>query len=440
LLLSVGRTRRASFLRNLEAKERDEDAPMVLVDGIPVPKYPCDQYVDAFIKAFYVSFHGGHIWDCMRQASLELVETFANPKLLPRKSGEEKLKTALVFMTAALKLTKQRNTILLNPVQLSNDKSFATVQLPEALSKIMSASFTSSMSIPLPAATAAPVPVDPKAKGKPAAAASTGAPVPTGRDALFLFSSVLREANPILPDGFELDLVADLHAAMKSSFPAYDSQCALPGPLDESSPAAVEYNSVSSLLVPRPLPNSEDPEDTVESGLIPHLTIYFVLGGETPKTAAAPAGGGKGAAPALAATAPSDPACDPILTKTTISRQDAVRYESSFLDARALLANSVVRKSDVIKNESAKLFLATLVDLTGNLCKKPELPVLSIISNGADLKVGVERGGNLPSLTLPLREDILLLFSEIFSMSKEGASSSVDVDVCTFFKCVLGYS
>ena len=344
LLTSVGRTRRAIYLKNYTLTKSGGKVSSKIINGLPVAIFPFDNYMNAFTKALSVGYVGGHMWEPMRLACLELVESFGDRNLGQEVDDATKLKNALLYLLTAIQLTKQRNAITKNCVPLSGDKSFAT-PLTDSLAAIMSASFTSSMSIaPAPGASV-PV-VDPKAKGKgPAGAAAVGtasSAVPTGRDALFLLSSVVSESNNLLPDGFEFDLTADLHYTIKKSFSAYESQCSLPGIVDVNTKVAVEYNSVSTLLVPTIA--SSDSSGGEDHGLFPSVILYVVLGGEPPKNSTPAAVGGKGA-PVAAQTTTDDPSSNPILTKINISRPNILLFELQILHARAVLADSVVRKS-----------------------------------------------------------------------------------------------
>ena len=332
---------------------------VVLVDGFPMPIFPIDPFLEPFTTAISYGYRAGPHWKVIRNSCLELVETYGNSNLLTDIDNKIKLKSALIYLMMAIKLTKQFKTIFDYCVTLSADKSFA-VPIAEPFLQLMSSSFTTSM-MTKESPVADPV-VDPKAKGKPAAAGiSPAGPVPTAKDVLFLLRSILSEYNSFLPNGFEHDLSSDIHFNLKKSFTAYDSECTMQSEkIDLAATVSVPYNSISTLLVPcvSPSPIIETNSSKMQSNkaksdemVLSHLTCYFILGGEPPKgtgsAAAAVPGKGPQSAPPTAPTSTQidDPLSEPILTKIIFSRKDALNYENKFLEAKAVLADSVIRKS-----------------------------------------------------------------------------------------------
>ena len=125
ILLSVGRTRRTSALNNVSIEEAGGAIKTLLVEGIPTPVYPYEGSLEAFKKAFKIAFEFGNLWDEMRTACLEVAECYGNQRMFSGMDPVIKLKSALIFTLASIKITAQKNIVSKGIVSLSSDKSFA---------------------------------------------------------------------------------------------------------------------------------------------------------------------------------------------------------------------------------------------------------------------------------------------------------------------------
>lgn len=259
-----------------------------------------------------------HPWATMREAAMQLVEILGNQDVQLKMDGSGRMKAAVTYLIAAIKLGVQNATIEHSILGLCGDGAFAAQPSPE-LSNILDAVSSSSVKTGVPSAGGGGVAVagGGKGKGMPAAAVATATGL-SGRDALLLLLTTARECDPLWGDGPDVDVVSDLHNLIKREFPPYAKNCTMMSIPDPNAELKVSVNSVSTLWSLLKTPSiTALPVDSsyADSGLFSHVAVYFLMGTitslVTPDVSAAPPTKGKGAAvPAPTAEEVGEPVLD----------------------------------------------------------------------------------------------------------------------------------
>jgi hypothetical protein len=415
------------------------------------------------------------LWSLLRTVCVDLVELYGDNDIdLGEDVGADRLKMAVIYLLAAIKVSNQRTNLTKNCIDLSADAAF-DAPLGEELKRLV-ADLSSSSATPDPeeirriaaaeAEAAAAAAKAPPAKGKPAAkgaAAGAGAAagtalVPSGRDALYLLCALLRERDPLWADSSEQQLCADLHSLLRTSFPVYSSRCALAESPDPNGPLDVPNGTISTLYIPTKAPaafaavleRQPNQLDYSTSGLYSHVSIFFLLGDA--KTAAA----GAGATPAAPEPGSSR---EPILTKLVLPRVDVVHVEKTLrdlrdvlLDAEAKLFPTVLRNCQsafgdclvqllgLLKNgiiSQPKSFEGESATARGNLYEVVETPPAA--PNGLssyEIQLPVGEAGTV--ITLKTTGDLLLHFADALCPDKD-TELLKDNAVTAFIRVALGY-
>jgi len=153
------------------------------------------------------------------------------------KSGDG-LKLAVAYLQCAVKLNNQRLLVTKDPLSLLADKSLQGPCIEELAILMTTAANKSNNTTTTTAGNS----------NKHAQFTSDG--LISGRDALALFSSLIRESDTIWVDGYEYDLQYDLHTALKRLSSTYASQCCLQQLPSKSVPPVVASNSIFVLWNP----------------------------------------------------------------------------------------------------------------------------------------------------------------------------------------------
>lgn len=410
----------------------------------------------------------------MKQMCLELVEVFGDKTFELGDDSTTRMKQAMQFLLMAITLNNQQRKIESGVVELSADPSFASAALSEDLSTLLNNAYLSSMTPALPssdpaaeqAAKEAAEAAGKNAKGKaPAKGAPTSSATPTaltGRDAMFLLSSLCRERNTLFVDNLANDLSYDLHLMLKKTFAVYDQQCCVKNPpaLNDTPtvPASTVSTSWKSVATPADWKNvkqgSQDSSNSVNKddgegmdlvyGLYSHAAVFFLLGDATAAAAAAaaPAKGGKPDPNAAAAPATS---VNPILTKVVLYRSDVRKIEKGL---RVLRQDFSLHEAAGPSHPTYKGFAAQYASLVYGvyqLLHHGYIPsdlmtaeqwndqTLSLADGG--IKISIDK----VSIALPFGHKVLTNLANIFTTQRDMLYVQ-DLEVCKFVRYSLGYS
>ena len=448
LLLSAGKTRFASA-------QRDSDNPNKQIDG--------DAFVLPLRAALEVGVFGSsHPWKTMRKACVQLVESFGDHDLQWDADEAFRLKMAVMHLITGIKIGRQFSLVKQDLIGLSADKTFAS-PVVGALGGIL-ASVSSSSATPENTPEAAAVAAAAAAgagggKGKAAASATPAGALagPTGRDALFLLMTTLREFDPLWTDGFEADLAADLHSLLKKDYPVYGEKAALRGVPDPVADitGSVAGGSVSVLWLPTHAPanfaSQVDPSFT-DTGLYTHVAAYFLLGNElvappppvVPEKGAKPA---KGAPPAP--MAPLTPPADPVLTKAVLYRAHLTKAERLLRNARDRLTDATLKNWPDVTRGCAEEVGRIMGDYTELLVNgilpglKPQIaetvvrPPFEVTETGPHAYV-IEFNFEVRRCKLTVSDDKLESLANIFACA-EDSDAVQDNEICILVRAMFGH-
>jgi hypothetical protein len=398
----------------------------------------------------------------------------------------------LQYLHLAIVASNQYRRLTQNTVDLSADPSFASVAMPEDLSRILTHVFTSSMSTPLPnmhpaalaaaAAAAASEPTGKDAKGKApakgaAAPPATGTPnyVFSGRDALYLLSSLSREILSFSCDGDANDLSYDVHLLLKKTYPVYVTQCCINTLPAKDANLSIPATTVSTLwkLVCTPddwfdvkkggsQEKSEnnsmkrESKATMDStfGLYSHAAIFFILGdAKVPAPAAPPAKGAKVDPKAPPPANAAGDSLDPVLTKVVLYRGDVLKVEkgirllreqfAAMESATASTAGATLTghaKYLPLAKEFGKLAYFILVMLRhGFIPHDAEVDVSNWTESNFSIVDGVAKVQmEKVNISLPWNNKVMTNLADIFTTQRDMLQLA-DLEVCTFVRYALGH-
>jgi hypothetical protein len=409
------------------------------------------------------------LWSLMRTICIELVEVYGDHDVdLGEELGPQRLKMAVVYLLAAIKVSNQKTVLTKNSIGLAADASFDSNPSEELKSLV--ANLSSSSATPdvdemrrLAAAEAeaaaiaakAP-PAKGKAKAPPAGAAVGGSSLaPSGRDALYLLCALLRERDPLWLNSPEQQLCADLHSLLRTSYPLYKTKCCLAECPNPNGPLDVANATVSTLWIPTKSPDAfnavleRQPNqfDYSTAGLYTHVSVFYLLGDAVLPTATTTAAGEAGNSK------------EPILTKLVLPRVDVVYIEKALRDIRDRLMDAEKKSYTTVIRACQDDFGDTLVLLLGLLkngiitqekpgsveaarvaeLEKVYRVVESKSATGAAayelvLPVG---DGNM-SVALKVTADLILHFAEVLCVDKD-AELLKNNYVSAFLRAALGF-
>lgn len=410
------------------------------------------------------------LWALVRTVCIELVEVYGDHDIdLGDDIASQRLKMAVVYLLTAIKVSNQQAALTKNAIGLSSDPSFDGTP-SEELKKLV-VNLSSSSATPDPAeqariaaaeaeaaAAAAKAPAKGKAKAPAAGAPVAGGPLsPNGRDALFLFCSLLRERDPLYLDTSEQQLCADLHSLLRTSYPLYNTKCCLAECPSPSSTIDVATATVSTLYIPTKAPEAftaileRQPNqfDYSVAGLYSHVSVFFLLGDAvSPTPAASSAGDGTNSK-------------EPILTKLVLPRVDVVFIEKALRALRDRLLDAEAKNYHTVIRACQAEFGAVLVQLLGLL----KNGIITQDKAGTDLSASADRtevdkgyqlgetkaatGASTYELTLPVGEentplamkcsaDLMLHFADVLCPDKD-TELLKDNNVCAFIRLAQGY-
>lgn len=442
---------------------------------------------------YIVNTQANCLWSTIKAICIELVEVFGDDSIELGDDQSSRLKQALQYLNLAILANNQYRKITENTVDLSADPSFSNVSVSEELSRILINCFTSSMSTPLPnmhpaalaaVAASANEPTGKDAKGK---GPSKGAPVPTGgtpnytftgRDALYLLSSLSRDINAFNCDGDDNDLYFDVHLLLKKTFNVYDSQCCINSLPAKDGNILIPATTVSTLwkFVNTPsnwnetkkantngISNGEGSDGNsvkreskamMDSnfGLYSHAAIFFLLGDAKVPAPVAPPPKGAKVDPNAAASATPGASTDPILTKVVLYRGDVYRVEKGMRVLResfAAMEASTTTSGSTLPNHpnyltSARQFGALVYHILamlrhGFIPYDAEVEVMNwtesnfIIADGI-MKIQMEK----VNVSLPFNRKVMTNLADIFTTQRD-MFQIPDLEVCTFIRYALGH-
>jgi hypothetical protein len=410
------------------------------------------------------------LWGLLRTVCIELVEVYGDHDLdLGEEVASQRLKMAVVYLLAAIKVSNQHAQLTKNSITLAADATFDATPSEEL--KRLVANLSSSSATPDPdearrlaaaeaeaAAIAAKAPPAKGAKAKAPAAAAGGAAgtlAPNGRDALYLLCSLLRECDPLWLDSAEQTLCADIHSLLRTSYPLYNSKCCLTECPNPNGSIDVPNATVSTLWIPTRAPEAfaavleRQPNqlDYSTSGLYSHVSLFFLLGDALLPTATTTAAGEAGNSK------------EPILTKLVLPRADCVFVEKTLRVLRDRLLDAEKKSYTTVIAACVREFGDVLVLLLGLLKngvitqEKPgsveaarvaELEKAYQITdakgaNGAvsyELSVPVSENG--VTVALRVTAELLLHFAEVLCVDRD-AELLKNNYVCAFLRGALGY-
>jgi hypothetical protein len=228
-------------------------------------------------------------------------------------------------------------------------------------------------------------------------------PPVTGKDALFLLTSMIRECDPLWSDCYECDILCDLHKFLQQDYKAYSTLCALPGVPDPVAEIVVPKGSVSSLWKLMKTPSDAGTSSTdkssviVESnsdtfGLFSHIIGYFLIGieqvindpstvttnGKPSSATAAPAKPIKALSTesassiAVANTSAqnnSGPSVEPVLERVVLFRHELLNIEMKLREISSKIKDFTFKKwKDALKQNIEEF--GTLICYIFNLIRK----------------------------------------------------------------------
>lgn len=419
-----------------------------------------------------------YTWRLMRLMCLEAAKVYSDMTVELEEDRAYRMKQAAQFLLTAIRLGTQQFKIRYGIIDLCADSSFNTTSMGDDLNQIVLNTFNSSMTPELPPDVDPNKPKDASetdksaAKGgkAPPAKTTTNATSPrassvlTGRDALFLLSSILRETDNTWLDSPENSIAYDLHFLIRKTFSAYESQCCTKSIPVDADALVVPTGSISSLWEPVSTPPEwvAAKSDIVTGkiftadphfGYYSHVVVYFLLGDS------------KLSAPAQAVTAPpakgskADPAAvnadanklasnsvNPILTKVVLYRGYVVEVEKKLRVIRDVLTvfeTSNAPKSNEYRKQVVEEY-ATLIYGLYHLLKNGHIPndlVNSSIWNDENLKV---IDGSLKilldkiSLSVPLNVKSMEVLADVLCVERD-VLLQVDNELCNYFRYTLGF-
>lgn len=402
----------------------------------------------------------------MRQACVQLVESFGDHSLQWGEEGGHRLKMAVMYLLTGIKLGKQAAMVKTDLIGLNGaDKSFASA-LSAPVGAILASVTSSSATVvltPEEQATAAAAAAAVGAKGGKGAAAGTPSVLngPNGRDALFLLMNTLRECDPLWLDGYEEDLAVDLHSLLKKDFPAYAQRCSLAGVPDPAADitGAVAPGSVSALWIPTQSPPSFTPlmdENYEDTGLYPHVVTYFLLGNELTAAAAAAPVAEKGKPPAKGAPTPTPlaPSADPILTKAVLYKAHLGRTERRLRNLRDKFIDSTHKNfasesracaeelGGIVADFSQLLVLGSLFPPTGREDSpgdsSPSRPPYEVTSQAEPHSYHIEFRFAVRTCKLTVTEGVMQRLADVFSYRLD-SDAIMDNELCVLIRAMFGH-
>ena len=417
-----------------------------------------------------------HPWKAMQSVCIRLMEHYGSGSL----KTADGLKLAVSYLQAAIKLNNQRLLVTRDPLGLLSDKSLQGPCIEE-LAVIMSAAANKSNN-------------NTTTGGKNAQFGNDG--LVSGRDALALFSSLIRESDPLWLDGFEYDLQMDLHAALKKLSSGYASQCCLQQLPSKSVPPVVASNSLFVLWNPTVsssnssnnkthlqtantnvtssvtdgTENKNQKNDESLLGVYNYYNGYFLLG--VPVISSADDSKSK----AIKATKnqPTSVEGEPVLMRVQLSKSSLKELEEDLIHLLNDFKQSGIRNSlnaTSSSNHNNAATGATLEDSNAinnnvaikdvlnkfvvmmmriyNLVKviKPEepeteghgeyVPTTEVINENGAYVVKINLSEDI-SCTISANESTVGKLSEIFSVVKF-ADGVIDGPLCLFFRALWGF-
>lgn len=411
------------------------------------------------------------LWALMRTVCIELVEVYGDHDLdLGEEVGAQRLKCAVVYLLAAIKVSNQQALVMKNCIALAADAAF-DANPSEELKRLV-VNLSSSSATPDPdegrrlaaaeaeaAVIAAKAPPAKGAKGKAAApaagAGAAGGLAPSGRDALYLLCSLLRECDPLWLDSPEHGLCADVHSLLRTAYPPYNTKCCLHECPNPTGPIDVPAATVSTLWIPTKAPEGfaavleRQPNqlDYTTAGLYSHVSLFYLLGDAVlPMPGATPAGDAGNSK-------------EPILTKLVLPRADCVYLEKTLWALRDRLLDAEKKHYATVVAACVRDFGDALVQLLALLKngiitqEKPgsveaarvaELEKAYAIAEtkaaigGAAYELTLPAGENGVVVTLKVTSELLLHFAEAVCVDRD-AELLKSNQVCAFLRAALGY-
>ncbi len=407
-----------------------------------------------------------HPWELIRAVCVQLVQAFGDQLLdLGEAENDSRLRSATTYLLAAVRTSNQLAAITGGAVVLSEDATFSSTPPSEELLALLLNATSSSSTAPK---SAEQPPSAPPAKSAPPTKAAKGSPAvvvqgPSGRDAVFLLSSSLRECDPLWTDGPEQHFCADLHSLLKKSYPLYSARCSFEKPPHpDLSSGVVPQATVSTLWAPENTPDgfaelqarAGNALDYSRVGLYSHIAVFFLLGDRKPLVAPAVVPAGKGAkvdpaaAAALSAGAPS---VEPVLTRVVLSRVDVVHVEKRLRSLRDRFIDADAKKFAKRLLRCHEDFGELAVQLVGLL--RTGAVVASDSDSSASFTVtenSAAAGRFLLTLTVPagrqaasvvqlaVTEQLLQNLAAAFCPDRD-LEALADNEVCGFIRTALGY-
>jgi hypothetical protein len=336
---------------------------------------------------------------------------------------------AATYLSLAIKVNNAVRTVTDSPLTLCSDKSFYA-PCSEDVCKLLSSIISTSTSILKSQSTAsAPAaPTAPPAKGGKAGAVDTSAGSsapgkPTGRDALFALSSLLREADILRCDGYEYTHMADIHNSLSKNVPAYADSCcfkSLPSAsISEFNVPASSYsclwnlrgfskNAITSSTVSSNASQVKKPENFKDGGLFDTFLGYFLVG-------------------AVAGSTRNQP----LLTKIEIPFNTLIDLERDFMGLKIALIteNPLASSSEGFAGAVREIFIRAYQALRFN-GSSGDVEV-SALYDAAKLKVTVRNRSNDKTCALEVTESLLGNCSKVFA-HRLATQSCVDNAICAF--------
>ena len=411
------------------------------------------------VTSLEVSVTDIHSWEGMCQAAVQLLELYGSDVVEVEVDYSKSLMMAVMYLQTAIKLTNQRARVTTEILVLCADKSLSSPcidDVQQILTPLFSLTETAVATVPVIGGSSTG---SSGSKNTPIVAA-TG---PTGRDALFILSAIMREVDRTWLDGVYSDLQWDLHHALKKTSTTYATQCCLQHlPASMSTPPSVTLGAVYSLWVSSPPSQSDNTNDTTDSknqwtsassgnaGSFNYVTGYFVIG--TPIAADDTKGGVKGKAPPILSgtggggssnnTGPAA-AAEPVLKQVVLWRTDVIDISMSAVRLVEAI-KSVTKDTQEDNHQSIVTSFSDLLIQVYSLLKhrkviKGSLPegirFESVVEGlSYSVKVTIQSSGR--SCQIPLSELVALKIADIFTVAK-GCDGTVDATLCDFFRLIF---
>lgn len=372
-------------------------------------------------------------WELMRSVCIEIVELYGSDRMSWAHSDTEsdptrRLVLAAAYLSLAIKVNNAMRAVTDSPIILSSDKSFSAA-CPDDVSKLLNSIISTSTTIskaqsgaPTPVPTTAAPPAKSAKPGATDAAAASTPGKPTGRDALFALSALLREADIIRVDGYEYEYAADIHNALSKLATAYvDTCCFKTLPSSSISDFNAPASSFSCLWTLRglsqnkPVPNSLTSKqskkidtDAKDSGLFDIFLGYFLVG--------AAAGAARN---------------QPLLTKIEVPFSTLIDLERDFTGLKTtwVAENPVTSSSETYAEAVRNIFVRAYLALHFN-GSSADIDV-STVYDGGKLKLTIKRRSGEKSCVLEISDTVLGSCAKVFA-NRVSALSCVDNAVCGF--------